>query len=460
MRPKTESSPRERSGAVVIISMIFVVVFAALAVCLATMSGNNVQLASNHHQLGCAMASAESGLEVMRYWLTRVTIPNSTAQSDYFATIVNSVGNDLVANEISNMTLDANGLIPAVTLQTAEGQSFTGQIAIQAGQPNVLEVYATGGNGRIMRTIKVCYEIGPARHPVFDYGIATRGPLHMQGSPDVDGLNENSEADVYIESENVLDALSMAGSSAIAGNVRIGNPNAQASVGNSCSIGGESGQGAIDNHVAIGAPPFEFPGLDIVRFEDYVESDLDPGTDTSNDMTLDNIRILADTNPHFSGNVSLRGIVFVESPNIVRFTGNTDIIGIIIGDGDLDLPSEDNELIFLGNVGSQSVSELGAEFGDLRQETGTFLVAPGFSVSFNGSFETLNGVIAASAVDFSGNSGGIINGAVMNYGDDPMTLDSSVGLLFDRSEAQEIPAGFESEIVLHYNPDSYSVVAL
>jgi len=456
MRSKRKSSRRKRSGAILIIAMIFVVVFSALAVCMATLSGNNVQLASNHHQLGCALASAESGLQVMRYWLTRVTIPNSTAQEDYFATIVNSFANDLAENGISNITVDANGFIPAVTLQTAGGQNFAAQIAIQAGQPNILEVYATGGNGRITHTIKVCYEIGPYRHPVFDYGIATKGPLHLKGNTDVSGLNQDSEADVYIESENDIEALSMTGSAAIAGDVRIGNPDAEASVGNSSSIGGETGQDAIDNHVTIGAPPFDFPEFDTVRFEDYVENDLGPETDTSNDMTLENIRIIANTNPHFSGNVSLRGIVFVESPNIVEFTGNTDITGIIIGDGDLDFPDVDNQLIFRGNVSSQSVSELGAGFGDLREETGTFLLAPGFSVSFGGNFETLNGVIAASAVEFFGNAGGAVNGTVMNYGDDPMTLDGNVDLVFDHSSIQ-IPAGFESEIVLQYDPGSYSV---
>jgi len=249
----------------------------------------------------------------------------------------------------------------------------------------------------------------------------------------------------------------MTGNSAIAGDVQIGNPDAWASVGNPASIGGETGQDAIDNHVTIGAPPFNFPQFDIIRFEDYVENVLDPGTDTSGNLTLENIRILADTNPHFSGNVILNGIVFVESPNIVRFTGNTEITGIIIGEGDLDFPSADNQLIFSGNVSSQSVSELGAGFGDLREETGTFLLAPGFSLSFSGNFETLNGVIAASAIEFSGNAGGTINGTLMNYGEDPMTLDGSVDLVFDHSAIQ-IPAGFESEIVLQYDPCSYSVV--
>ncbi len=447
-----------RKGAVLILSMIFVLVFSALAVSMVSLSGTNLQLASNQHQLGLALASAESGLEVMRYWLTRVTIPNSTAQSNYFSTIVSTVQNDLAANNISNITVGDDGSIAPVTLQTANGQTFTGQITIQPGQPDILEVHATGGNGRITHTIQVCYEIGPFWNPIFDYGLATKGPLHVQGSTDVNGVNHNNEADVYIESASDNDALSMKGSSSIAGNIHIVNPNAQASIGNSSSVGGESGQDAVDNHVTIGTPDIGFPVLDIAAFEDYVDNTLDPDTDTTTDITLENIRISANTNPHFSGNVVLEGIVFIESPNIVRFTGNADITGIIIGDGSLNFPSDENQIIFRGNVASHSVSELGAGFGDLRQETGTFLLAPGFNISFDGSFETLSGVIAASGVEFFGNAGGTINGSVINYGQSPMSLTGSVGLVIDRSGGQEVPAGFETEIVLSFLPGSYTQI--
>gem|GEM_PF-293184 len=458
MKSPKKSVRRKCLGAVLIIAMIFMVTFLVLGIGIATIVDANVQIAYNQHQLGRALASAESGLEVMRYWLTRVRIPNSTAQSDYCATIIDSVRNDLAVNSISNIAVGINGSIPAVNLDTQDGQYFTGQIAIRAGEPNVLEVYATGGNERIRRTIKVSYDIGPDQHPIFDFGIATKGPLYVQGSTDVHGLNQNSEADVYIESKNTIDALSMKGRSAIAGDIQIANPDAVVSVGNSSSIGGENGQDAINNHVVIGAPPFDFPELDIVGFEDYVIDDFDPDVDTSSNMTLENIRIPANTNPHFSGNVILRGIVFIESPNIVQFTGNAEITGIVIGEGDLDFPSDENRLIFRGNVNSQSVSGLSAACGDLRLETGTCVLAPGFSVSFGGSFLTLNGVIAASAVEFFGNARGIINGAVMNYGEDPMTLDGSVNLVFDRSGTQEIPAGFEFEIVLQYDPKSYSEI--
>ena len=115
-----------------------------------------------------------------------------------------------------------------------------------------------------------------------------------------------------------------------------------------------------------------------------------------------------------------------------------------------------NRIDFLGTVNSSSVSNLPEEYGELREETGTFLMAPGFSLSFGGDFETINGAIAANGVTFSGNAGGTIEGSVLNYSDTAMDLSGNSALVFNRYANTEIPAGFEPEIVLKYDPTSYS----
>jgi len=50
-----------------LIAMIFIIVFSALAVSMATLSGTNVQLASNQHKVNAALTAAQSGLEVGKY---------------------------------------------------------------------------------------------------------------------------------------------------------------------------------------------------------------------------------------------------------------------------------------------------------------------------------------------------------------------------------------------------------
>jgi hypothetical protein len=197
-------------------------------------------------------------------------------------------------------------------------------------------------------------------------------------------------------------------------------------------------------------------------FEPYVTTVIDSNTDTTSDATFENPRILANTNPTFSGQVTLKGIVFIETPNVVDFAGGVDITGIIIGDGDVTDNSGQNKITFSGNVSSHPVTELpeAAQFDGLREQTGTFVMAPGFHVSFGGSFDALCGAIAGNGVEFFGNAGGIINGSVINYSGEQMILSGNSDLYFNRSGTTEAPAGFVPEITLEYNPDSYLEIAL
>jgi len=287
--------------------------------------------------------------------------------------------------------------------------------------------------------------------------------LSLSGNVELEGINVNVEASVYIESENSNLALSIIGNSQIAGDVDIVNSLATVDLqGGQAGIGGETGQAAIDNHVDFGAPECDFPEPNPAQFESYVTSIVDANTDTSADATFENIRIVAGTNPIFSGNVVLKGVVFIETPNVVEFTGGVDITGIVAGDGSLNDNSGTNQIIFRGNVDSQPVTELPelSQFDGLHSQTGTFVVAPGFSVSFGGSFSSLSGAIAGNGIEFFGNAGGTINGSIINYSGEEMTLSGNSDLYFNRSGTSEAPAGFVPEIVLKYNPASYSELTL
>ncbi len=423
---------------------------------MASMSGNNLQIADNQQKANRAHTTAESGLQVIRYWLERTTIPWNVSDSGRFEYIANSIQADLADNSISNITpsYDSSTMtIPSVTLDSGQSQNFSA--VIQPITAEIMQIDITGTYGSVSRTIRANYNFGPRANSVFDYGVATKGPLNLSGNILLNGVNVAVESDVYIESANQNLALSIIGNSQIAGNVKITNPNAYVTLqGGQAGIGGETGQDAIDNYVSIGVEAVEFPTPNPDHFEQYVQNTYDPA-----ESTFENIRIPADTNPSFSGGVILNGIVFIETPNVVTFIGNTTITGIIVGDGDLNDNSGSNRIIFLGTVDSFPVTDLPEDepqFDGLREETGTFLMAPGFTVLFGGGFETLNGAIAANGIQFFGNAGGTISGSVVNYSDTPMTLSGNSDLLFNRSGVTEIPAGVEPEIILYYDFDSYS----
>ena len=450
------------SGAVLIVSMIFVLIFSALAVSMATLSSTNLHVAENHCQADGARACAESGLEVIRYWLSRASISGTTSSSERFNQIVASIQNDLTEASITNISISQNGStisIPNVTLSSETGQYFSAMIS--QIDDNLLQVDVTGTCGSTTRTIRANYQFGNRANTVFDFGVASRGPLSLSGNIEMEGANISVESNAYIESEDSILALSIIGNSHIAGNVKIVNPIATVDLqGGQAGIGGETGQEAIDNHVEFGVPPTEFPEPVPAIFESYATNVVDVNTDTSVDVTLENIRILAGTNPTFSGQATLKGVVFIETPNVVTFTGNASLTAIVVGDGDWTDDSGTNQISFQGNVESLPTNELPAEaqFEGLHDQTGTFIMAPGFHVAFGGTFASLSGAIAGNGIEFSGNAGGTINGSIINYSSEVVSLSGNSDLQFNRSGLTEVPAGFVSEIVLHYDPDSYSEI--
>ena len=456
-----------RDGAVLIIAVIFVAMFSSLGLALLTMSSTNVQVADNHYNANRALESAQSGLEVTRYWLGRVAMPGTVIPADRFTTLTGLVDAELLTAGICTTSVcDEDGVTPlavnlgSTTINSLADQSFDASIE-KTADLDLIQLNITGSAGSISRTINVNCRFETREHNVFDYGVATRGPLSLLGNVAMDGTNVHTDADVYIESNGQDEALSIIGNSQIGGDVTITNPDGYATLqGGQAGIGGETGAAALD-HVSVGDAPVEFPTPLTDYFEQYVQNTFDPAVDdTSADATYENIRIPGGTNPTFSGSTTLNGIVFIESPNIVTFTGNVDITGIIVGDGDMNDNSGANQIIFLGNVGSAPVADLPETelFDGLRDETGTFLMAPGFSASFGGSFETLNGAIAANGINFFGNAGGTINGSILNYSDTPMTLSGNSDLFFNRSGDTEVPAGFGPELILNYVSSSYSEV--
>jgi len=455
-----------QKGAALLLSMIVLAILSIWAVSICSLSDTNVQLARNQQKADSARASAESGLDILRFWLKRVYMPGTTAANDRFSYLANFIQADLATNGISNIpvTADVNVISigtqqSPVVLNSSTGQYFTAQIGT-TDNIDILQLDVTGTAQDLKRTIRVNYNFGTRAHTVFDFGVATKGALNLLGNIEMTGANVELDADVYIESQNDPNALSVIGNSQIAGDVHITNPDAVVTLqGGQAGIGGETGQAAIDNHVFTGVPPTEFPVPNPAYFEGYVQNTYDPNVVLTE---YENVRIPAGTNPTFSGSVTLKGVVFVEAPNIVTFTGNTEIIGLIVGDGDLSDNSETNRIIFSGTINSYPVTDLPDEpqFTELKNETGTFLMAPGFSASFLGDFETLNGAIAANGITFDGNAGGTIHGTIINYSDNPMVLSGNTDLFLNRSGTAQMPAGFGPEIILYYVASSYSEVVI
>jgi hypothetical protein len=454
-----------RRGSSLILALIFVAVFGALAVSMATMSGMNLQIAESQRRSDTARSCALSGVEVVRYWMNRVSISGTTPAEQRFAKVATSLETVLTNAGVTNIVPTCSGstvTLASVPLDAGAGQTFSAMLTRIDNDTIRLDV--TGQYRGISRTIRSHFVFDTRAHTVFDFGVASKGPVALTGNIDLDGVTIDVESNAYIESEDSLLALSIIGNSHIAGTVKIGNPLACVYLqGGRAGIGGATGDAATrEPYTQIGVGPTEFPEMTVSGFASYATTTIDASTNTSADATFTNIRIPAGLNPTFSGHAILKGVMWIESPNVVTFTGTTDVTGIIVANGDPADYSGANKVVFQGNVNSWPVSSLPdvTAFAGLRDKIGTFLIAPGFKASFGGSFGTLSGAIAANGIDFHGNAGGIIRGSVINYASTQMTLSGNSDLYFNRSGLTNLPAGFTPELIIAYDRSSYSEVAM
>ncbi len=452
------------NGSALIACTIVLVVISVLAIGLCGVSGANLQMADNQRWGNQAFASAESGLEVMRYWLSRVRMPSSTAPADYFSSTVARVQSDLANNGIANFVVNADGSIPAVLIDPNTGQNFQGQWSADPDNPAILKVTVTGKRGLMSRTISVDYLIVPYHFRIFNYGMALKGPLVCPFNPRLYAATESWEADIYIESANSLVAVDVDKNATFAGNIDIGNPDASVSVGGTLDLGGTVGH--LD--------PEDLPEFAVPKIrEDFYDYATGPVITATTDLsgsttTWANARIAAGSGTEaqpltFGGNVVIQGILYIEAPNVVMFPQNTTLEGMIVAEGDVNDPGT-NAINFGDPADAKTPSNFssgpyppGPQFDAIRQEQGSCILAPGFAVSFWKNFSAINGVIAASGLHFDNNATATIKGTLINYSEDPTTIVRNINATFDRSAQVEIPAGFDLYRVLEYNPSSYAL---
>ena len=441
---------KNRRGIVMVLALIFVAIFASFSVAMFSMSSANAQLADNHRQGNGALANTHSGVEVVRYFLEDMTVPvsiNSAIQSQLTVKGLTNI-NATVAGSV--ITMDS------VALDSSSSKNFSAQITAFADR---WQIDVTGRNGAIDRTVRSNFNMVVRADSVFDYGVATKGPLLMSGQSGLGAVNLAVEADIFIDTSTIGNSFEIGTQGTVAGNVHIVDPLATFAVGGNSEIGGSVGEDAEDN-VIVGVDPVEFPVPDTNYFQQYAVGDVIDSNSNLNDYTtLDNVTIAANTNPTFASDVHIRGVLFIEQPNNVKFAGKATVQGIIVGDSVVGDESADNNIDFSGQVVCIDAGELaGVEFDGIRDETGTFLIAPGFSSDFSGQSSVINGVIAVAGIGFTGQAGGTINGSIVNYSSDPMVMQGQGTLMFNRSGTDENPAGFEPVMKLEYDSSSYTEI--
>jgi len=426
--------------------MLFVVLFAVIALGFFASVTMSAQVARNQRNVEDAQLPVDSGMQFMRYQFGMMNIPASTPNSSLLATVATQLGQLL--NGQANMNGDtvvlSNGTINIpgntahwISLDPNLPKSFQATIT-QSGAFLVLTVTARGADPTVTRSAQIEYTTAPLASAIFDYGVAAKGPITMSGNVKVQGATNPAMGSVLSATASSV-PLTISGNGSISGDFSYTNDSGTPSYGTGTVAGYKSTSLNFAQHVHAGVTPPTFPSIDTTIYAQYATNTFSGST---SNVTLTNAIIPPNTNPSFSGNSNIQGVLYVESPNKVSFSGNCTIAGCIVV---ADNPTgTTNALTFSGNVSASSISTLPANAtfpAGERALTGAFILAPDYAVTFSGKFGTIGGSMIADSFTFSGNAGGTVDGSVIALKDTAMTLSGNSDIIIASTSTTNYPPG-------------------
>ena len=453
-----------RRGIVSVLAMLFMVLFAVLALGFYASVNTAVSIADNQRQQVQSRLAGESGMAFIKYHLANLDISGATQSDQLFSTVATQLGSRL--NGKTNMggntvTLNAAGdtiTIPGpsnawITMDSNGGKFQITLTQMASGQQ--IRAKAIGELNGVSTTsgAQLDYAVAQEAAKIFNFGVASNGPITMSGNAKIQGLSDPTKGSVLSTITTTNAPIVSSGSTVISGDVSFVNPNANVSYSGNVSIAGSTNPTTWASHVHKGVTAPDFPTVDTSVFLPYATTNI---TGNPSGKTFSNIRIKANANPNFSGNCTLQGVVYIETPNKVSFSGNTTIQGVIVAQNNPTGNVTTNTLTFSGNVSASGPETLPASYGNLRNLTGSFILAPNFALTMSGNFGTVGGSIIVGQMTFSGNAGGTINGSVINMTNSATTISGNSTITINSQGTSNYPAGvfFGS----HFSPLPFTYV--
>ena len=191
MKPATNSPNLRYKGVVLVISMIFILIFSALAVSMAELSGSNAQLAINHHKVNSALSAAQSGLECGRYIIAE-TLPllDSTAYNMVTEAQANEVWSTLCAQVQAQPWVSGQAQQTSTAITTpatnygATNSSF--QVMFYRDGTHSIRLQGIGNDGQVTRRVSIDTTI-QKDNDVLNYAVASRGRMWLTGESTIHG---------------------------------------------------------------------------------------------------------------------------------------------------------------------------------------------------------------------------------------------------------------------------------
>lgn len=445
VRRSPRARPANRRAVASILAMLYVTLFAVLAVGFYEATSLSAQISRNERGLELAQSAADGGMQFLRYQLGQITVPPGTPTNQ----ILNAVAQQLASLMNGTANMQGNGVqvvtyngvptvfIPSPTAWTPidanTGTRFKAMIQ-QSGTSIVVTVDGAGPTQTVTRAIQVQYQQAPKAGAILNFGVATKGTISTGGSTVIQGLTDPTKGSVL--STDMLSANPVSlGGSGITGDVSVVNPSASVTGG---PIGGTSDPVQILQHIHKGVPAPIFPTIDPTPFTTYVTGPWD-GTNT-----LTNVYIPPNTNPKLNS-ATINGVLWIKPPNVVTFRGGTTINGVIVSDPGPAFDPTNNQISFAGNVSSTPLAQLPSSnpgySAGLVALTGSFMLVPNFNVSMTGDFGTIGGSIVAGQISMTGNAHGVVQGSVIGMTDNALTLNGHASITISSTGTSQYPTG-------------------
>jgi hypothetical protein len=296
------------------------------------------------------------------------------------------------------------------------------------------------------KAIQLQYQKAANAGAILDYGVASAGTVATAGATYIQGATDPTKGSVL--SADLINPVPVSISGkAVSGDVSIVNPGGSITVGSGSSVGQTTDPAKIPAHLHTGVPSPTFPWIDTTPFTAYATN-----TYTSTMTTLNNVVIPPNTNPKFTGNVTVNGVLYIQTPNVVTFKGNATVNGVIVTDTTGPYDGVNNQIIFSGSVSATPLSAMPtsnpAYNSNLAKLTGSFLLAPTYALSMSGDFGTIGGSVVAGTVKMSGNATGTVQGSVIALYDSSASgsgssvyLNGSADIIISSTGTTNYPTG-------------------
>lgn len=404
--------------------------------------------------------NVESGMQRMLEVLNNLQVDPNLSKTDPLLATFNSLKDpnlggiegsaNLNGGHVTMALVSGSDVVTVPAISIGGGRTFQAVFRDDANTTAdvLLEVHAT--QQQAVRNIRL--KVQPCNSPggtlAFGmFGVASKSKITMLGNTYIktSNIQHREWANILSEANRAAQLVALTGNNTVDGDISTSNPGSSVSLTGNSSVGGTSDPNQVKTHIHVGAQLADFPTIDSNVFAPFASNIVDNKTVTSGNLSFKNIRIKAGTNPTFSGNITLQGVVYIEQPNKVTFTGNLSFTGVIATQ-DATAPGSynNNTITFTGNFSDAGVETLpdNSDFHTLRQMPGAALLAPGFGVSFTGNSGVVNGCVAADMFSFTGNSGGTFYGPILCYQDSNFSMAGNSTLTFNGSKFTGTPPGF------------------